>query len=399
MLLSYVSLPFDCCRIQITYSEKPSILDVLNINREMHERGNNEKQPLLTRSLPKLKILSLTVLVFTMNGSYAAAVVSLQLSGIKSNIFQLNSLRFTFQCLGNLPVLCFMQHSLKVEKKHNHLFLLAGTFNVIFCSAFYFASSFMPVGNLDGLLAAFYILISVSFDLYRGSVTKQSLVVSCIAIVGILFIIQPWNLQNEQHNKPLPPCHYISVSKVPYGNNSAIDEVMGNSSVVYITTEKQTYSLWLGYIFIVIAAVAVTIDGNIVKSLVEQYPSQVVLFWVILFEGFVSFIINLLWISLNGKVSFTFPSENYCLLFTLFFIVLSGISNTLAYYVYKQLHVSTIALSMVIMTLCLYISQRTLLSDFQPGHANTMELLGVGVIIFGTTLLPTLWSLIKKNDN
>ena len=372
-------------------------LDGLVMDREMPESNNNEKQPLLSTPTPWLKMLSVSVLILMMNGSYAVAVVSLQLSGIKSNIFQLNSLKFTIQCLGNLPVLCIMQHSLQVAKKHAHLFVLVGTFNVIFSSAFYFSSSFMPVGNLDGLLTAFCILTSVIFDFYKGSVSKQSLVVSCVAIVGILLLIQPWNIQNEQHQKSLSPCHYMGISKVPYTNNSDIDEVVGNGSVVYKTTEKQTYSLWLGYIFIVIAAISITIDGNIVKSLVEQYPSPVVLFWVILFEGFVSFIINLIWISLNGDASYTFPSGNYCVLFTLFFIIFSCISNTLGYYAYKQLHVSTIALTMVIITIFLYVSQRTFLSDFHSGHGNTMELFGVGVIIFGTTLLPALWSLIKKN--
>ena len=363
-------------------------------------RSDEEKKSLLknNKSVNWFKMASLACFVMIMNGSYSTSVISLQLSGIKSNIFQLNSLRFTVQCLVNTSVICFMQHPLKVAMKHIHFFLIVGIFNLIYASGFYFSSSFMPVGNLDGLLAAFYILTSVVFDFYRKSVSKLSVVVSCVAVVGILLLIQPWNFQKEHQRRPLSPCHYMGISKAPIENGSYIYEVVGNSSVIFTAAETTKHSLWLGYIIIVITSITLTIESNVIRLLVDEYPPPVVLFWVILFQGLVSVIFNLSLTSFSGADLYTFPSEKYCLLFTCLFIIFSGFSNSMVYYAFKYLPVSSVALSMVIMTICMYISQRTFLSDFHPGHANITELFGMGIIIFGTTLLPAIYTLVKKKN-
>ena len=365
---------------------------------EMDETHKEEEtQPLLSKSGSVCKTVYAIVIMVVLQMSYIMATISVQVSGIQSNIFQVTSLKFILQCLGITPAVFHGNFSLRLHKSDIYLVVVAGSMNVIFGSTFFLAASFMPVGNLDGLGVAFYILFSASYDFYKKSITKRSVVISCLVIVGILLVVQPWSSQVEQNTIHLSPCQVLDsgLSKI---NGSLPFQTSGNNSIDVDSLENHGgHSLWLGYIFIIIAFIAMTIEGNTDRLLLNEYPLPVVMFWLTLCEGWLSFVMNLIWTGVNHQDIYTIPSGRYCVIFLCSFVIFSSTSRTLSVLVYKYWHISSVALSNVVLTVSLYVSQRTFLSDFHPGHANVTELIGIAIITFSVTVLPFIFILVDKH--
>ena len=363
----------------------------------MDETYDDEKQPLLTKSALVCKTIFAIVIMVVMQMSYILSTISAQVSGIQSNIFQVISLRFILQCLGITPAVFHGNYSWKLHQKDIHLLAVSALTNVIYSSTFYLAASFMPIGNLDGLGVAFYILFSTSYDYYRKSITKRSVVISFLVIVGILLVVQPWHSQVEQNTIPLSPCQVLDsgLNKI---NGSLQFQTSGNNSTDVDNLENHGgHNLWYGYVLIIIAFIAMTIEGNTDRLLLNEYPLPVVMLWLALCEGWLSFVMNLIWTGIKHESVYTIPSGRYCVIFLFCFVAFSGAARTLSILVYKYWHISSVALSNVILTVTLYASQRTFLSEFHPGHANVTELIGIAIITFSVTILPFIFVLVDKH--
>ena len=60
--------------------------------------------------------------------------------------------------------------------------------------------------------------------------------------------------------------------------------------------------------------------------------------------------------------------------------------------------ISTVAMGNSIISVVLYICQRTFLSTFHPGHANFSDVLGLVLVIFGTAVMPLIFSFSTHRD-
>ena len=365
--------------------------------QEMDGTSGKETQPLVTKSTSVCSIIFAVGILVALQSSNILATISVQVSGIQSNIFQINNLRFIVQSLAITPVLFHGCDSIKLPKAEIYLILVAGSLNVIFFSSFYFASSFMPMDNLNGLGVASYILFSTSYDFFKKSITKKSVVISGIVIVETLLVVQPWIAQVEHNINPLSPCHVPDSRSSKLNSGVPFQISSNNISGVESSGNNENNKLWFGYIFIIIAFIALTLEGNIDRLLINEHPLPVVMFWLTLWEGLLSFVINLIWTRVKHQSLFTIPSGRYCLTFLCCFVVFSSGAQTLSILVYKYWHISSIALSDVLLTVTLYVSQRTFLSEFHPGHANVIEIIGIAVITFGVTLFPLIFFLVDKH--
>ena len=365
----------------------------------MEESSVSESKPLLIKESASIwkMIISITVLLVMFTG-YTLGLISVQLSEIQSNMFQVNSIKSVIQVVAVAPVILCGGYSLKIPRTHVYLIALAGSTNVTYALAFYFSATFMPVGNLDSLYAAFYILASTGFELYKRTADKKLLVMASIALTGIFMLVQPWNINydGDVKIKAHSPCYYMDLS---LNTSSGIHQQMQflNTTLPEVSTKtRHEYNLWLGYLFIITAATAATVDGYTVRFLVKDNPVPVVQFWVILFEGIVSFTLNLVWTGVKQEHLFTFPSGTYCILFYCSFIFGATLTRNVSFLVYQHWHVSKLALCNVFVCITLYISQRTYLSEYYPGHANMTEIFGIVTILFGVALLPTVLFVLEQ---
>ena len=364
----------------------------------MEESYVSESKPLLIKESASIwkTIISIIVLLVMFTG-YTLGLISVQLSEIQSNMFQVNSIKSVIQVVAVAPVILCGGYSLMIPKTHVHLIALAGSTNVIYALAFYFSATFMPVGNLDSLYAAFYILASTGFELFKRTVDKKSLVMASIALIGIFMLVQPWNVNNDDVKTwAHAPCYYMDLSS---NTSSVISTQMQflNTTIKEVSTKThKEYNLWLGYLFIITAATAATVDGYTIRFLVKDNPVPTVQFWVIFYEGILSFILNMIWTGIKQEELFTFPSGTYCLLFFCSFIFWAALARSVIFLVYQHWHVSKLALCNVFVCITLYISQRTYLSEYYPGYANMTEIFGIITILFGVALLPTVLFVLEQ---
>ena len=237
----------------------------------------------------------------------------------------------------------------------------------------------MPVGNSDALFTAFYAICSTLIDICRKAINKVAVVTTFVAVIGIILLIQPWDLKNNDgtYQRPcsqLGSTHEILVNNIT--NHSNITMNMFNDA----TPISVKYQL-IGYTMLLITGICVAGYSNLIKSLLSEHPFTVPNFLLGLFGGFVSFFTNLAQKQITMQPLYHVSDGGICVLFLCLFTVCTLSGNLFEALALKYIHVSEIAISGSVLTVLYYISQRTFLSEFHPGHANTIEIIGIVIII------------------
>ena len=363
------------------------------------------KKPLIPGSNQNLRetlvVLSVLFLWLTLR---CCATISSQVSAIKSNIFEINSLRFGLEFLGILPFVMTRKYSLIIARKHIWLLLAAMIFNTTFATCISVAPSFMPVGSMDALFLAFFIIFSMLYDLLRGSIGKKAVLTSFVVAVGIILVAQPWETVSQNGILSVTPCMHLDSRTVSVGqSNTSLTNMTSDTSDNSTTDSVHTvpnstfdYNTLIGYILVIAAGIGSTAAGNCVKKLVEDYPIPSIIFWLSMLETVLFMIINLALTRISGSPFYSFPNGKYCIVFTGLFVVTAAVAHLLSYFVYSYLYISTIAVASVYISIVLYISQRTYLKAFHPGHANITEVFGITIVIFGASFLPLLFGYVEK---
>ena len=320
------------------------------------------------------------------------SIVSMQMAGIQGNIFQLMSLRFALQMFIGFLMTVSAGYSLKLRPCDIKFVLLTGLSNFIFTCTFNLAATFMPVGNSDGLFVSIYIISSTVFDVYKKRIAIRSVVVSGIAITGMILLVQPWNLNAKGENYSGVPCRDIELSLVQYDNETFVGNYTSHMSAskTVLSANAQLHRTIYGYILIIISSIFLTAEGNVIKHRLETCKAPVAIFWTSLFEGTACFLINLILTRFNNDVLYEIPTAKYCLLFYCTFLITASLMSVVSYVAYHLWDISSVAVSESFLSVMLYVSQRTVLKQFHPGHANMYEVVGILIIIVGVTLLPAI---------
>ena len=327
---------------------------------------------------------------------YSVGVISAQVSGLQTNVFQLNTLVYILQFVAALCCFPCQRYSIKVSREHLSLFVGAIISNIVFLTSFLFAASFMPVGNLDAFFVAVYLISTTCFDLYKNSITKKAVLFSAFTFVGIVIMAQPWNITQNTQVNTLIPCDYLGYHKGPNHTSDKIHQF--NETKLNHDTSIQDPKLLFGIGLILTAGVACTFSGNILKFLTTEYTALTAMFWITLFQGILLFCIHLVWVTITRESYVFFPEGRYCRMFTIIYVVSIALENFLTYLSFRYIPISTVAMSNAIASVALYVCQRTFLSAFHPGHANLPEVLGLFLVIFGTAIMPVIF-LLAKNRN
>ena len=142
-----------------------------------------------------MKSLYALVLLIALQVTYYMAITSVQMVGTQINLFQVVCIKFVMQNLCAWPAIFIGGCSLKLKKQDAYLVIFSGIVACAYTSTFYIAGTFLPAGNMDGICVSFYIIFSTAFDLYKGDIAKRSAVIACIALFGILLLVQPWDIE------------------------------------------------------------------------------------------------------------------------------------------------------------------------------------------------------------
>ena len=318
---------------------------------------------------------------------YMIAVLSAQMIAMEISVLVINLYKYMVEGAICLVVIIYAKLPIKQDLsvgKHLIGAVIAETF---FCIPFFLAASLMPVGNNEGTFIAAYVVFATSWDVIKKKISKVTIPCSLVIIVGMVCLIQPWK-RGVRKLTSAAPC-------VCLGNNSMCTGTVNPLRNGTVADDMASLpNQYVGYFLAIIAAFAGTLYNAIVKSAAEKTPLVTFLFWV--YVAIVIVFIPLTKIaSYFQDIHYSMPVAKYCFIFTLTFILGSGVASILSTFTYKYLPVSAGGQAWPIVTTLLYICQRTFLKRFHPGYSNAIEVSGIVLINIGAILSTTAVSLFE----
>ena len=127
--------------------------------------------------------------------SFAGGIITSQLT--KANVLQINALRFGFTAVISLALTCFFKNPLDIKAHHFGKLFACVTLHLFNSMAYYFSAIFMPLGNFNGLEAAFGTVLATGYDFYCRKINKVSVISAVCAVIGIILLSQPWIAKDE----------------------------------------------------------------------------------------------------------------------------------------------------------------------------------------------------------
>ena len=116
----------------------------------------------------------------------------------------------------------------------------------------------------------------------------------------------------------------------------------------------------------------------VIKYILDHVDKYVLMLWLSVVEGIFSAVIAVIWSKADGEEIPSIPDGTVCLAFILIFALSLALSHISLLILLSYLHVSYLVNSVVAIVILLYISQRTFMKMFQPGHGNWEEVLYTG---------------------
>ena len=278
--------------------------------------------------------------------------------------------------------------------------IIASFFNACAACTLFFSASFMPVGNTEALYVGLHVLIPSIIDFAKGRIQFKSAICSLFAILGLIFLAQPWHQINENRKIQMIPCEYWqdyvhnnhSSNTTHFTYDKNMTHVAADNLANFIFIDGSKYyvlinSIYLGYILVVFAAVATIVRGYVTKDLRNDIADEKLAFWLALVEIIICFIFTVIWSISNNIKLYNFPTGLVCLMLVLLYSLCGGVVYYLWIYSVGNFNISKIALGNCVILLLMFICQKTFLQNFHPGAANWYETLGVAVIIVSLLLV------------
>lgn len=385
---------------------------------------SKEGQNWIRSKLPSSKLCVGYSLVLTCNVAHSISAISAQLSMAETAIFELSFLWNMFSLAISFCLLNFLGQSFRIKREHISLLIITSLFDYVCTSTYYLASVFIPVGNTEGVYVCMLIICTTSVDIVRGVVAKKALLPASVAIVGIVLLVQPWNIVKEHHDQYETPCQlmhslFMVNSTCQFPNTSTIQCIYNNTSdEEQILSKNRTYlhnpqhanfqngSLYhnianskhsqiYGYALVAVSAISETLNGNFAQSLMETYPVAALIYWASVIQGSLSFMLTFSCYKFPGYGGWSIPLSHYCLLLTLLYISMVSVMDVTDYYAYDFLPVSQVAIMQAWITILLYACQRFFM--FNSGNENILEIIGALMAFTGAILQPILTQIELKS--
>ena len=381
-----------------------------NLSQKDKAEENNQ------RSGCKRVLIGYTILSAVMV-CYLVTMLSVQMTTQKTSAMELNVLRYSTETVIVFVASILTRHSLKLKIKVLPYVMVIVVSEIVYCTCFFFAAAFMPAGNIEGAYTAGFLAFTTFCDLLLlKSISRFSVSSAVVSCVGLLLLLQPWK-ETLREIKPIAPCDYFD-GKINYSFNTVPIAVSFNYSLfateiydtegINTTTDTLDYgnhevkssfiilNEYIGYTLAICGAISSSMAGYAYKRALISVKMEPLLFWTFLTESLVSLLLAAAWNTFHGY-GFGLPSGTFCLLFTLLFTTASGLGCVLNFWTYKYIAVSALALAWPLLTMVLYVCQRTFLLKYHPGQSNSTEVVGIILITTGAVLSAVINILYQTN--
>ena len=311
--------------------------------------------------------------------SFAGGIITSQLTN--ANVLQINVLQYSLISVVIFALKCFFNYPLDIKAQHCGKLLACVVLHLVNGMAYYASATFMPLGNFNGLHAAFATVLATGYDFYWKRINKVSVISAVCAIIGIILLTQPWATKDEI-KLLVSPCEYLENTSQPL-----IQTIINGSNPYQQQNAKDVLKTWfnkysdiISFLLITFISVTAVTKGVLIRQIFTEYPVTTILFWHVTIEGFASLIMNIFWSAFSNSPFLDVPSGSLCKLFTVLFLVFTAFGTVFSFLGYKRTFVSTTEVTDITFTVFLYLCQRTFLKQFHPGHGNVVEVIGIVTI-------------------
>ncbi len=261
--------------------------------------------------------------------------------------------------------------------------LAAALSHVLYNVSYYTSGNYLALGAVGSLYQFssmfFGAVLSFAFGLENFRFAKFVAIVMCS--IGTLLILQPYPLFDHGYH----PLDHINLDARSAAKINSITNTshMTNMHNVTIAREPLNHgtNFYFGIGLSIAAGVFASIQFVIQKLEFKEGSGNLVIFWVSALGIPLSIIIALTTESLTMVTSW-----NEILIFLLH--CLANVFTVAVFYAPTFTNITVITTTLSMVTVFMYIAQRTVLSHILPGTGNLLEILGILVTTVGSMILP-----------
>ncbi len=281
-------------------------------------------------------------------------------------------------------------------------FVLAAAASHVFYNVSYYASgNYLALGAVGSLYQfssmLFGAVLSLVFGLEKFRTLKLVAIILCS--LGTLLILQPYPLfdlegkpeQGETTLKYIQNKTFVlSQEKIIMINNTVLVEdeyVLANitktepENIINSKNDNAGSDFLLGIGLAVIAGIFASVQFVIQKLELRDVSGNLIIVWVSIIGMSISIIISLFTETLTMVTSW-----DKILIFL--FHCSANVFTVAVFYAPSYTNVTVITTTLSMVTVFMYIAQRTVLSHIFPGAGNWLEILGILVTTAGSMLIP-----------
>ena len=303
-----------------------------------------------------------------------------------------------------------------IERRQIGVTFLYTVVSFLCASMFFIAVSLLPVATVTTTFSTTFIVFGLfAFSLgWNEQITPRKVLFAALCVSGVTLVIQPWNLHSRPTGTTSLTDHVVTASNhlndlngnnvTNKGHMTEVNVNNTNATGFSVTMDNKTSPTLqtsfpnglagqiIGYTFSALSGVAFCLDLLLVKR--NPYFNEHVLelvFWIIVTNTCFSTVIMLI---LETPV---LPSS--------WFDVAMLIVHCLSYaaiwplYIYAPKYVSGNTVTAIVSTEVIFmlIAQYTVLSSILPGHRNWIKVIGVVLVLLGSSL-SSLLEIFKKKQ-
>ena len=315
------------------------------------------------------------------------------------NVFVVNLYRFTITSAVGLVWAGLSGSVIKVARADWLHFAICISFSYAKTSFYFLATALLPIGTVEGVYTGIFIVFTTLTDFFMKEISKLSLCVAPIAIIGITMLAQPWDQKTQPKIQQIPCISWGSANVSTF--DKIVSNGIGNWTNAHLdrADSADISSTVVGYIYVILSTTSATISSISNRKIMQNNTSCSVFFWA----GLVQLIVSAICVSslkiTAGEVIYMLPLGLSCIGFIVLYLIATNFHLFLANGVYKHLPVSKMAFAKPVCVVLLYIVQRTLLQKFFASHGNMMEIAGIVLIIISKLLSVVITCLQETNHS
>ena len=329
--------------------------------------------------------------------------------------FELNMWRHLAELVLVTPLFFIKGCEVKPEWSDVMWLLLASLMSSSYNLFYFTASLYLPLAAVSGMDGTFALvilsLVTLVFD--RKCTTPLALSVF-LALAGTISITQPDTLFHGHSTIVYSPVcvkdsqpvlnktwHQFEISTqdfISLAVNFTVEpeftteSLSSSSSWSPSSSSSSTPNQLIGYALVLGGSISFCIQSNVINRKLSNVNFSVVLF----FDGVIGVAVSVVLMAVFEHLAF--PTSSICILLLLGHAVGQGVANVCCLRSYQVFQPTIVALVFRLCLIVSFVAQRTVLKSINPGNANSLEIVGVLLILLGNSINPVYQLYVQYNN-